>query len=130
MHLQRNNTNDTKINTNMDELDKLVKAWDEYFELDKITPDEFDEELDEEFDPLQLPLEDCDIGKVVIYYDGHTKQYGVIKGYNNDNQIAWIVTKCNGEWHNFIDYTGQSTDYEYLYETGVDRNWLIENKII
>ena len=60
-------------------------------------------------------LTDSDIGKYVEYNDNNGKvERGKIKSYNNETQLAWVVYKCNNEWNNYQNYTGQSIKYEDL----------------
>lgn len=56
-----------------------------------------------------------DIGKTVVYAKGaEWEETGKIKSFNNEITTAFVVFKCNNDWDNFKDYTGQSTKYSDL----------------
>lgn len=45
------------------------------------------------------------IGDKVIYKPKNEK--GIVKFVNN--QCAWVVYSCGGDWKNYNNYTGEST---------------------
>lgn len=52
-------------------------------------------------------------GDKVHYAPSHgNKENGIIKEIRGE--IAFVVYKCNGEWDNYMNYTGQATDLQDL----------------
>ena len=51
------------------------------------------------------------------YYLENSKwSNGVVKRTVIDNPgLIWVVFHCDGQWENFMDYTGQLTPIEHLY---------------
>jgi len=67
-----------------------------------------------------------DIGRWIVYNDGlDNLEYGKLKSWN-DNTI-FVVFKCNDEWDNFQNYTGQSCSPKNL--TFEDFHWRYKNEI-
>ena len=59
-------------------------------------------------------LTEDDLWKRVIYkafcvWD--TEEEWVIKSFNNESKTAFVVYKCNWDWSNYQNYTGQGTNY-------------------
>ena len=68
-------------------------------------------------------LTDADIGKWVTYAPKRENERGKIKSFSNENRIAFVVYKANGNWDmdHWKDYTAQSTQYDdlYLFNEGI-----------
>jgi len=57
-------------------------------------------------------LTEKDIGKWVIYRNYNKEEVGRIKSWNK--KYIFVVYKCNYDWENFKNYTGNSTSPEDL----------------
>ena len=50
-------------------------------------------------------------GDKVTYTSPHgTKENGIIKNFNDSRTYVWVVYKCNNDWDNYQNYTGQCTN--------------------
>lgn len=56
------------------------------------------------------------IGDWVVYYDGNkTPELGRIKSFSvNSRDNVFVVYHCGGDWENYKNYTGASSDVECL----------------
>ncbi len=60
-------------------------------------------------------------GTKVYYTSPHgTKENGIVKDFNDSKTIAWVVYKCDGEWGNYKNYTGEATNIQDLNYGWVD----------
>ena len=68
-------------------------------------------------------LKDTDIWKNITYWcklirwvkwNLYKYETWKLKSFNNETQTAWIVFKCNDDWSNFQNYTGESCSYSDL----------------
>lgn len=60
-------------------------------------------------------------GDSVTYCPAYgAKEKGVVKEVRED--IAFVVYKCNGEWHRYEEYTGAATNISDLKPEWVARN--------
>jgi len=48
--------------------------------------------------------------------DDSLKENGVVKSIGEDPNYVFVVFKCNGEWHNYKEYTGQRVKTSQLKE--------------
>ncbi len=53
-------------------------------------------------------LKKSDVGKYVIYNKLRENERCRIKSWNDD--YIFVVYKCNNDWRNYQNYTGQATD--------------------
>jgi len=56
-------------------------------------------------------LEESDIGRwvqLIKYYGDTARALGKIKSWNN--KYIFVVFKCDGQWANYADYTGEAVD--------------------
>jgi hypothetical protein len=42
------------------------------------------------------------------------KENGIVKGFNFEESIVFVVYKCNGDWANYRNYTGCATNLSDL----------------
>lgn len=62
-------------------------------------------------------LKDAYVGQSVSYFpEFGEKEIGVIKSLDAMEGHVYVVFHCGGEWHNFEDYTAQSTPLDKLEE--------------
>lgn len=53
-------------------------------------------------------------GTKVTYTFNRRSDKGIIKSFSEDFSHAFVVYKCNDDWHNYTKYTAQRTPIKHL----------------
>jgi len=61
------------------------------------------------------------IGERVHFTTWHgTKENGIVKSFNETKTAAYVVYKCNEDWKNYFNYTGNLSNINYLTPGWID----------
>jgi|SRR6185503_17824480 len=53
------------------------------------------------------------------------KSNGIVKSFNDDKTIAFVVYHCGNDWKNYRDYTGAATNIDEIEYGWVDENGIL-----
>jgi len=60
-------------------------------------------------------LNDTFLGTFVDIKKGDITEVGRILNYDNEKQIAYVVTRCNGRWDLYDEFTAEPINYKNCY---------------
>jgi hypothetical protein len=88
-----------------------------------------------------IKMTEADIKSWVTYvpFKGCDKSQwepGIVKSFNNDRKVAWVVYKCNNDWDHYENYTAACTNFSDLSpgsaglyaKTTINKNYVVISK--